>query len=663
MALRRFSMDQLMAHGDLRGVGRQERRERTKGVPLAARGENLYILGKPGAGKTTFLKYLTIQAAQDQLPRIPIFVSLNDWANSPHGQPGNEALLPYIAEQFEICDFPQALSFLEFLLNETERAMVLFDGLDEVKQEDEQRRTLTRLLQDFARQYDQCQCLITCRIASSDYTFAGFRDVEVADFTNEQVTQYAEKWFGQQKRKFELFQEALQHKEHKPLAELCNSPLLLSMLCLYFDDAMEFPHRRAELYEEAIDALLRKWDSTRQIQRDKIYQDLSPRRKQQMFAAIAAQTFGENQQFFKEGALEKMMVDYLARLPNAPAKEDIDGLAVLKAVEAQHSIFVERAKGIYSFSHLTFQEFFTARYIVENEARGTVEKLVQIRLNDRRWREVFLLTASLLDDANDLVRWMQAQINTFVIQDKELVNLLMWANDKTGKAKSKDKVHISATRVAYIFLARALAPDGTLDPASALDPARDPARDLARPRAFATGRALDPVHALDPARSLAPALALSRARSITRTYGLTVGSDYELLYGWQMVSIFARVKDFGLVKKYTTQFQDYFTMVKKHLDTTLPRVADGLAQLPVPHGKAKQAEWKVFATELQALLTRERDFDFERKLNGEQVDQLNGYFEANELLVQCLKLAVVSDREEVLTGLLKPPDGVTQQRI
>jgi len=38
-----------------------------------------------------------------------------------------------------------------------------------------------------------------------------------------------------------------------------------------------------------------------------------------------------------------------------------------------------------------------------------------------------------------------------------------------------------------------------------------------------------------------------------------------------------------------------------------------------------------------------------------EIDKLNAYFYANELLVQCLKVAAVTDRQAVLNGLLLPP--------
>jgi hypothetical protein len=92
-------------------------------------------------------------------------------------------------------------------------------------------------------------------------------------------------------------------------------------------------------------------------------------------------------------------------------------------MEAQHGIFVERAKSIHSFSHLTLQEYFAARYIVENENRGAVENLIAY-LGDDRWQEVFLLTAGMLDDATKLCELILHFANQIIVDDNHLVDLL-----------------------------------------------------------------------------------------------------------------------------------------------------------------------------------------------------------------------------------------------
>jgi predicted NACHT family NTPase len=89
-------------------------------------------------------------------------------------------------------------------------------------------------------------------------------------------------------------------------------------------------------------------------------------------------------------------VNYTRRVPTDSANEEIDGEAILKAMESRHGILVERTHRVYSFSHLTFQEYFAAKFIASNTAKGSVENLVQKHCADVRWREVFLLTTSLL---------------------------------------------------------------------------------------------------------------------------------------------------------------------------------------------------------------------------------------------------------------------------
>lgn len=86
----------------------------------------------------------------------------------------------------------------------------------------------------------------------------------------------------------------------------------------------------------------------------------------------------------------------------------------MKAIEAQHGIFVERAKGIYSFSHLTFQEYFTAKYIVDNPNKRGLETLVRTRITEDSWREVFLITTGMLDDADDFLQSIKKRIDSFV---------------------------------------------------------------------------------------------------------------------------------------------------------------------------------------------------------------------------------------------------------
>ena len=87
------------------------------------------------------------------------------------------------------------------------------------------------------------------------------------------------------------------------------------MLCLNFEETLTFPARRAELYEEALDALLKKWDASRNIQRDEVYRGLSLGRKRQLLARVAAEFFERGEIFFRQGDLAQRVSAFLKNLP------------------------------------------------------------------------------------------------------------------------------------------------------------------------------------------------------------------------------------------------------------------------------------------------------------------------------------------------------------
>ena len=117
-----------------------------------------------------------------------------------------------------------------------------------------------------------------------------------------------------------------------------------------------------------------------------------------MFSRIAYDGFVQDEILFGQADLEARLKAYLAHVPEVPDAIDIDAEAVLREIIEQHGIFAEQARGLFSFAHLTFQEYYAARHIAESPAADALDTLMA-RVTDDKWREVFLLTASLLPDA------------------------------------------------------------------------------------------------------------------------------------------------------------------------------------------------------------------------------------------------------------------------
>ncbi|MEH2204340.1 MAG: NACHT domain-containing NTPase [Nostoc sp.] len=429
------------------------KQKRVSGLEVVQRHSKLMVLGKPGAGKTTFLQYLAMQCIEGrfQASRVPLFITLKDFAEAPK----KPDIFKFIVQLLSTYGVTHTSAAVEKLLKQG-KALVLLDGLDEVREEDTKR--VLRQIREFSDLFHTNQFVITCRIAAKEYTYQSFTEVEMADFDEKQIAIFAQNWFQlTDPVKSQRFIEKL--KENKPIQELASSPLLLTLLCLVFGDSGDFPANRSELYQEGLDVLLKKWDAKRNIEREQAYKNLSLQRKEDLLSQIGLTTFEQKDYFFKQKTTEVYIADFIRNLRDADTDPEVlklDSEAVLKSIEAQHGLLIERAKGIYSFSHLTFHEYFAAREVVANSAW---QNLVE-RITEKRWREVFLLTAGMMRKADDLVWMMKIQIDKVLAQDKKIQQFLVWVNEKTSSVKTTYK--LAAVRASYFIFTNEIMYDFTL---------------------------------------------------------------------------------------------------------------------------------------------------------------------------------------------------------
>jgi hypothetical protein len=636
---------------------------RTRGlkVVVSKRGHRLYILGKPGAGKTTFLKYLVHQTIiADELNKLPIFVTLRDWDVE------NVELIDFISQQFSVCNFPNAKPFIEYLL-ETGQAIVLFDGLDEVPEHNKQRVVTTEEMQSFWRKYQKTQIIITCRIAATDYSFTEFTYIEMADFDEYQVDRYAQNWFRKEPEKAKAFLKELKKPENRGLHELGHSPLLLSMICLAYDETLVIPKRRVELYEDALDALLKKWDASRNIQRDEIYKKLSLGRKRQMFSRIATEGFEKGKIFFLQRHLAKDIELYLKNLPPDDTDEIIDGETVLQAIEAQHGILVERASKIYAFAHLTFQEYFTAKYIVDNAHRGTLKRLVE-HLSDHRWREVTLLTASLLNEADNLFEDMLTYTDRLLGDDPKLREIQAWVIRKSNKFPAE---YLGAIQSLYWYIVLDTAHFdaririNTLEIARALKNIRDFTEKMLDDQAYMSV-VLPKVQNLVDFNDLA----FEYGRNITDKidFSLTFDKkDFDQLTVTEKALILDIAVLFMLSISYffTTESRrdelipryneivTYFQKLKDFCKEVSPPLEKSLNKLKLPRRNAEYTDWEYFEKTFRSTVIKHGDIGIQWSLAGTDIDSLRAYLVANSVILDALPVAYIDNRQQISEKLFK----------
>ena len=614
---RRLGISELLQDCDLENFDRfrlgQVHHERVPGQEAVERYDKLMILGKPGAGKTTFMKRLATLCNQGEFQRhrVPVFVTLKEFAEAK-GQPDLQA---YIAKQWRASKVKNTKALAEILGQG--RALVLLDGLDEV-QETEHDRILQEI-KDFIRQFRPCQFVMTCRIAAREYTFQQFTEVEVADFNQEQIAEFAKKWF-KSKQDPEKGQNFIKRLEgNKPIQELATNPLLLTLLCLVFGEGNNFPHNRSDLYKEGLDILLKKWDAKRNIERDQVYKKLSLKRKEDLLSQLALMTFENNEYFFKQRFVERHIIEYIRNLSSGSRSElelQLESEAVLKSIEAQHGLLVERARGIYSFSHLTFQEYFTARQIVSPISQlPSVLKNLVTHIPEKRYREVFLLAVGMLPEADELLMLMKQQIDLLIANDSALQFVLTWV------CKKSKSVHVSykpaAIRAFYFTLACT--------------------HEITRTRNIDLVRDIDITLALETILDCSIASGITCDHNLVYILALKDDITFDVIRDQDIVYDIA-YEQYRII---TRTFDYIFEASKKNDPDLKLRLSKLRAQLPNPEDLNVFRQWwkmrgGAWIDKLISLMIEYRNVGHDWQFTNTQKEGLQQYYDANKLLIECL---------------------------
>ena len=290
--------------------------------------------------------------------------------------------------------------------------MLLLDGMDEVAEKGLRQR-IARLIERFAVRYPRCRIIVTSRETGYEGAArvgAEFGLAKVRDFNRQEVRQFVRDWTRAVETTLagsvspEILRQAgekaeklIQAIEGNPrVSELAYNPLLLTVIALVHRYRAQLPERRSELYEEAIEVLLGRWDEAKELETETVLAgrkfDSGDRRS--LLEPVAFWLHERQQREIERDELGVLL------LPSFQSLSGSDLASANKAVEAflrligeRSGLLVERGVGVFSFAHLTFQEYLAARALADraDALAYTVQKL-----SDPWWREVILLEAGYL---------------------------------------------------------------------------------------------------------------------------------------------------------------------------------------------------------------------------------------------------------------------------
>jgi HEAT repeat protein len=386
--------------------------------------DRVVILGDPGSGKTTLLRYLALKhtyalwngrseaGADLGIARFPILIRIAEYAED--GTWKKKSLSAFLAESYILHDCPSN-GLADLLQTELEKGdcLILLDGLDEIVSADE-RLGVVKQIEDFVRHRisKANRFVITSRKAGyRSAPLAGpFMHYAVQEMDEIQIRRFLERWcqavenvqtpeISVQERKnvaareVESIMRAV--KASLGVRRLAANPLLLRILALIHRTGAQLPQKRIELYKLATDTLARTWRTAQGVSESALVKEeyLTPLLSELAYWLHMNKPTG----IATEREVYEVLGKEWARLNDLhwEADDPIPKITeevrkFLLAVREHTGLLVERAPRRYGFMHLTFEEYYVARYLVAHSK--TRAKLIRHHLHQPRWEEPILLS-------------------------------------------------------------------------------------------------------------------------------------------------------------------------------------------------------------------------------------------------------------------------------
>ena len=327
---------------------------------------------------------------------------------------------------------------------------------------------------------------------------------------------------------------------------------------------------------------------------------------------------------------------------------------------------MERARGVYSFSHLTFQEYFTARKIVNNSEPQALKKLVS-HITQKRWREFFLLAVGMLQKADELLLLMKQQVDGLVAEDEQLQQFLVWVRNKFISVNEPYKR--SAIRAFYMGreVERVSNPSPHLEVDISLIHSLGYAIDHTfRPplrlflfyftsSSFSDNTTSSSDNERDSDLTADILLDLGRLYALD----LNISYVYAAASARNLISILVFTMNLNLEPELKLSLQQ----LKKQLyDSTYTYKMQAWWKMEREWWKAKGQDW---TQQLREVMIKYRNIGHDWQFSEQQKSLLRKYYDANKLLVYCLNSASnVSPtvRQEIEETLLLPIANIQKNR-
>jgi hypothetical protein len=323
----------------------------------------ILVSGTAGAGKTMFMKWLTLNLIENlqNHQRIPLFLELRYVTEESI----SKGFVQYILDgtspsesRVSIDRFKVGLDLGQFIL--------VLDAIDEVKPSIRER--VLDEIRMYLRDFPRCPVLISSR---PDDELESIQELEVyrtRNMNKDQAINVIEKLEFDSTVKYSLI-EKLKNGLFEEHSEFLSNPLLATIMLLNFDHSADIPNKLTSFYRQAFEALYQRHDAAKGAYRRGHYAGLPLDEYEKVFSAFCFDSFLDSKVQFSDAEL----LDYFRA---ASAYYNISSRPSDLVQDAMKSVCVIQREGLDNvFAHRTFQEYFAALFLSRYREDDFVEQM------------------------------------------------------------------------------------------------------------------------------------------------------------------------------------------------------------------------------------------------------------------------------------------------
>lgn len=306
------------------------------------------INGLAGCGKSILMKFLVMDILKNT-NLIPAFIELRELNNRDIDVIDliEETLLQNKLE-LDTQYFNKAFKEGQFIF--------LLDGFDEIDYE--KREKIKISIFKFVKLYSDCKIIISSR---PDLEFSGWKDfvrMDVRALDISDAIMLIEKIPYDEAVKINFIQDLKKELFKRHISFLSN-PLLLSIMLLTYTQSSNIPTKLNVFYNQAYEALYQRHDALKGGFKRKRFTELDIQDYARIFSAFCAQSYDRRQfQFLRTDAIRILNKSKEITNINFNSNNYLNDTLQSTCLLMEDGLWI-------TFTHRSFQEYFTAKFIIE----------------------------------------------------------------------------------------------------------------------------------------------------------------------------------------------------------------------------------------------------------------------------------------------------------